>query len=200
MKEGFRATQLQTWWPKGLNEGTTGGEHAAGAGAGAGARKDWVYMRHTFHRAHREGMEQRWKEVREEVQQKIRELREKETTVQAFVGGISAGRAKLVGQEVGDLERALRVMVNNHKNHKKKPEGDYIKLVVTHKALGVVRIRDMLRDPKLVERHPQKELTENMWVCEKNLPPVATWLLNYREVDKEEDLTEDQMEAFRRWD
>ena len=39
-----------------------------------------------------------------------------------------------------------------------------------------------------------------MWVCEKNLPPAATWLLNYTQVDKEEDLTEDQMEAFRRWD
>ena len=82
-------------------------------------------------------------------------------------------------------------MVNTHKNQKKKLEGDYIKLAVTNKAWGVVKIRDMLRDPGVVERHPQKEVTENIWVCQKHLPRAATLLPNYTKVDKQEDLTED---------
>ena len=39
-----------------------------------------------------------------------------------------------------------------------------------------------------------------MWVCEKNVPPISTWLLNYTDIDKEEGLTEEEKRVFVKWD
>ena len=83
----------------------------------------------------------------------------------------------VTGQDVQQLEVALRTKINTQKEEKRKPMGDYIKLLITHKAWGKVRIRDVLRDPEVVHRHPEPEVAETMWVCEKNVPPISTWLL-----------------------
>ena len=61
-------------------------------------------------------------------------------------------------------------------------------------------MRDVLGDPEVVERHPQREVAKTMWVCEKIVPPIATWLLNYTDIDKEEGLTEEEKRVFVEWD
>ena len=61
----------------------------------------------------------------------------------------------VTGQDVQRLDTALRTKINTRKEEKKKPMGDSIKFLITHKAWGKLRTRDVLRDPKVVERRLQ---------------------------------------------
>ena len=55
-REGWWATKLNTWWPRGFNVAGTGGEHKGGA------RNDWWRYRQTYSKEWRENADTRLKE------------------------------------------------------------------------------------------------------------------------------------------
>ena len=89
------------------------------------ARRDWAHKRYSFQRAHREGLEVRWGEMRRTLRKTLEKLQKKEATMVEVVKKIIVQEAKdplkvvygdgRSGQEVQQLKRALRNMINTHK-------------------------------------------------------------------------------------
>jgi hypothetical protein len=84
------------------------------------------------------------------------------------------------------LERELRGGLRQHKKAKKKPKGDFIKLLITHKGWNAARIRSILREPDVCRAHPCPAEAEMLWVCERNVPPMGSWLLSYTAMEDAE--------------
>ena len=97
------------------------------------------------------------------------------------------------------LERILRQELRKHKEAKKKPNGDFVKLLITHRGWNATRVRQILRDPAVCREHPEPAAAEQMWVCERSIPPIGSWLLNYTKLEGE-DLVEENKRALEKWD
>ena len=52
------------------------------------------------------------------------------------------------------LERRLREEVRQFRSAKKKPKGDFIKLLITHRGWNAVEVRKILREPEVCRSHP----------------------------------------------
>lgn len=87
------------------------------------------------------------------------------------------------------MERVLREELRKHKEAKRRPRGDFVKLLITHRGWNATRVRQILRDPAVCREHPEPAAAEQIWVCERNVPPIGSWLLNHTRVE-DEDLKE----------
>ena len=93
----------------------------------------------------------------------------------------------------------MREALRQHKQVKRKPDGDFIKLLITHKGWNATQIRSIIREPAVCELHPNPTEAERLWVCERNVPPIGSWLLNYSALEDEE-LEEAKKEELEKWD
>ena len=64
-------------------------------------------------------------------------------------------------------------------NQKKMPNGDFIRLLVSHPMWSMAKVRNILRDPAITKEHPFPKEAETLWVCERNVPNIGATLLNY---------------------
>jgi hypothetical protein len=85
------------------------------------------------------------------------------------------------------------------KELRKKPNGDFVKLKITHKGWNVAEIRKIIRDPEVCKLHPEPTSAERIWVCERNVPPVGSWLLNYTALE-DENLTHENRSSLEEWE
>ena len=83
----------------------------------------------------------------------------------------------------------MRDELKRHKVLKKRPKGDFVKLLITHKGWNAAEVRKIIREPAVCKVHPDPASAERIWVCERNVPPIGSWLLKYTALE-DEDLTE----------
>ena len=153
-REGWWATELRTWWPRGLNVAGTGGEHKGGA------REDWLKYRELFRKEWRDQIDERMAEGRQQVQALSHQvdggaenaweeltkvpLDSKRQMLQALNMDPHLG-----GSLRHKLERLLREDLRQHKSMKKKPKGDFVKLLLTHKGWNATEVRSIIREPEV---------------------------------------------------
>jgi hypothetical protein len=97
------------------------------------------------------------------------------------------------------LESDLRGQLRQHKKAKRKPKGDFIKLLITHVGWNAARIRSILREPDVCRAHQCPTEAEMLWMCERNVPPVGSWLLSYTSMEDAE-LEEETRRTLDQWD
>ena len=97
------------------------------------------------------------------------------------------------------MERLVRESLRQHKEAKKKPNGDFVKLLITHTGWNATDIRGSIREPGVCKVHPDPTAAERIWVCERNVPPIGSWLLNYTAMEDEE-LDAKTREAVENWE
>ena len=97
------------------------------------------------------------------------------------------------------MERRLREVIRQSKELKKRPPGDFVKLLITHRGWNAAEVRKVIREPDVCRAHPDPTSAERIWVCERNVPPIGSWLLNYVAVE-DEDLQELQRAALEHWE
>ena len=85
----------------------------------------------------------------------------------------------LGGKHRQRVERSLREEVMQFKAARKKPKGDFVKLLITHKGWNAADMRRIIREPAVCRAHPEPLEAERIWVCERNVPPIGSWILNY---------------------
>ena len=192
-REGWWATELQTRWPQGFNVAGTGGEHKGGT------RNDWWKYRETYQKEWRDRGEERLakgKSLVQDISRKVGEgekngweelkkvpLEDKREMLQALhMDPLLGGRWRQ------KMERLMREELRQHKVLKKKPKGDFVKMLLTHKGWNATQVRNILREPAVCKSHPDPTAAERIWVCERNVPPIGAWLLNYTAME-DEDLT-----------
>ena len=72
-------------------------------------------------------------------------------------------------------------------------------MLITHKGWNAADVRSIMREPEVCRTHPDPTAAERLWVCERNVPPIGSWLLNYTAME-DEDLAADQRAAMERWE
>ena len=97
------------------------------------------------------------------------------------------------------IERLIREDLKQHKALKKKPKGDFVKLLITHTGWNAAEVRSIIREPSVCKAHPNPTDAERIWVCERNVPPIGSWLLNYTAME-DEDLDANKRHALEVWD
>jgi hypothetical protein len=107
--------------------------------------------------------------------------------------------ATLGGSIRRKLEETLRGELREHKRIKEKPKGDFVKLLITHRGWNAAEVRKILREPEVCKAHPNPTAAERIWVCERNVPPIGSWLLNYTAMENEE-LRLDKRVELDTWD
>ena len=93
----------------------------------------------------------------------------------------------------GKMERLLREDVFRHKKSKKKPKGDFVKFLITHRGWNASRVRQILRERAVCREHRNPMEAEMIWVCERNVPPIGSWLLSHTQV-------QDKRAELEQWD
>eukprot|EP00667_Euglena_gracilis_P000489 EG_transcript_489 len=203
-REGWWASFLGTWWPRGFNVGSTGGYHKGGAKA------DWNTHRENFHREWHSKSERgladakQWvKDICEAItsgqdvgweQLEQIPIQQKRDMLQALNMDPTLG-----GPHRRRLERLVREELKRHKELKKKPKGDFVKLLITHKGWNAAEVRKVIREPQVCKLHPDPTAAERIWVCERNVPPIGSWLLNYTALE-DEDLTAEKKAELQYWE
>ena len=132
--------------------------------------------------------EQGWAALKKALPEEKREM------LQAFHAD-----PKLGGARRGAMERLLREELRKQKEAKKRPKGDFVKLLITHRGWNAAKVRQILRDPAVCREHPEPAAAEQIWVCERNIPPIGSWLLNYTKLEDEE-LSEEKRKTMEAWD
>jgi hypothetical protein len=69
------------------------------------------------------------------------------------------------------LEQAMRTAVQLEKKKRVKPKGDFVKVLITSSAARGLKLGTILRAPAVTQLHPAPEEAEQIWVCERNVPP-----------------------------
>ena len=85
-----------------------------------------------------------------------------------------------------ELDNHLRLRMEELKVARKKPNGDFFKVRVTNSLLGVANLRNLLRQEDVKKLHPVPGDAAQLWVCEQNVHPIGSWVLNYSKVADEE--------------
>ena len=203
-REGWWANKLQTWWPQGLNVAGTGGEHKGGA------RNDWWRYRETYHKIWRSDMQARLEEGKAQVIELCRRIQAGDETGWEDLKKIPLDMQRQMLQAMNmdgclggklrqKMEHQMREHLRQHKAAKKMPAGDFVKLLLTHKGWNAADVRNILREPEVCRVHPDPTAAERIWVCERNVPPIGSWLLNYTAME-DQDLTVGETAALVEWD
>ena len=97
------------------------------------------------------------------------------------------------------MEHQMREHLRQHKEAKKMPPGDFVKLLLTQKGWNAADVRSIIREPEVCKVHPDPTAAERIWVCERNVPPIGSWLLNYTAMEDQE-LTASEVAALVEWE
>ena len=204
LREGWWATHLNTWWPRGFNAAGTGGEHKGGS------RNDWWRYRETYRKEWADNTETRLREACGAVQELSKKLEDGEEQgwedlaklppedKRRMLQALNMDR-QLGGKNRQQIERLIREDLKQHKALKKKPKGDFVKLLITHTGWNAAEVRSIIREPSVCKAHPNPTDAERIWVCERNVPPTGSWLLNYTAME-DEDLDANKRHALEAWD
>ena len=204
VREGWWANKLQTWWPQGFNVAGTGGEHKGGA------RNDWWRYRETYHKVWRNEMQGRLQEGKARVVEICRRLQAGDEMVWTDLDKIPLDlqrqmlqalnvEVQLGGKWRHKLEHQMREHLRQHKIVKKMPDGDFVKLLLTHQGWNASDVRSIIREPEVCKLHPDPTAAERIWVCERNVAPIGSWLLNYTAME-DQDLTPTEVGALEEWE
>ena len=79
------------------------------------------------------------------------------------------------------------------------PPGEFVKLLITHKGWNASDVRTIIREPGVCRLHPEPAAAERIWVCERNVAPIGSWLLNYTAME-DENLRPADVAALREWE
>ena len=175
-----------------------------------GARNDWWRYRQTYSKEWRENADTRLKEGYAKIHDMCRNIEAKgEEGWEDLKAESPEGKRQILqalnvdGQLGGKLrqkmERLVRESLRQHKEAKKKPNGDFVKLLITHTGWNATDIRGIIREPGVCKVHPDPTAAERIWVCERNVPPIGSWLLNYTAMEDEE-LDAKTREAVENWE
>ena len=143
-------------------------------------------VKHIERLLHSEG-ERAWKEVKKTVVERCRAM------LQAL-----EHRRKLRGEWRGRIQVALQRGVMAHKKKNNMPDGDFIKLLISHPGWSRARVRDILREPAMVRLHPIPKEGGRLWACKRNVPLVGAAMLNYVALE-DEDWTDQQKAKIEEW-
>ena len=190
-------------WPYGLNTGGMDRHHHRGT------RDTWKKHRQQFGAHWEEDLTRRSKEAVADVKHIERLLHTegerawkevKRTAVERCRAMLQAleQHKKLGGEWRGRIQAALQREVMAHKKKKSMPDGDFIKLLISHPGWSRARVRDILREPAVVRLHPIPKEGERLWVCERNVSPVGAAMLNYVALE-DEDWTDQQKAEIEEW-
>ena len=86
----------------------------------------------------------------------------------------------------------MREELRQFKAIKEKPRGDFVKLLITHEGWNAAEVRKVIRDPEVCRVHPHPTEAERIWVCERNVPPIGSWLLNYTAMEDQSPLFQER--------
>ena len=73
-----------------------------------------------------------------------------------------------------------------------------MKLLITHKAWNATEVRKIIREPEVCRAHPVPTEAERIWVCERNVPPIGSWMLNYTAME-DQDLSPMDSANLQQW-
>ena len=140
-----------------------------------GAQADWLRYRESFRQQWVKTLDQNLDQARQWVHdicvqvannqdgwrllEKV-SLDEKRQILQALNSDPSLG-----GACRSKLERVIREEIKRYKVIKKKPMGDFVKLLITHKGWNAAEIRRIIREPAVCKLHPDPTEAERIWVC-----------------------------------
>ncbi len=93
---------------------------------------------------------------------------------------------KLIGMLRRKLKRLMREDYKMHKSLKKKPKGEFVKLLITHKGWNAAEIRNVIREPEVCKLQSGTVEAERIWGCERNIPTIGSWLLNNTSMEYDE--------------
>ena len=182
----------------------TGGEHKGRA------RDDWWRYRETYQKMWRSDMQARIQEGKAQVIEFCRRIQTGDEAAWEALKHVPLDMQRQMLQAMNTdgclggklrqkMEHQMREHLRQHKEAKKMPPGDFVKLLLTHKGWNAADVRSIIREPEVCKVHPDPTAAERIWVCERNVPPIGSWLLNYTAMEDQE-LTVFELAAIVEWE
>ena len=187
--EGEWASRLATWWPRGLNIASTGRARKPLT------RAHWNRKREQLQREARLAAEQTRKAGEIKIAKMVERL-VKGCQVKEIVRELSLEEKKAILQHLymskesirgprSRLEMALRAAVHAERQKRKKPDGDFVKVLIASSVARSLRLGSILITPCISQKHPIPEEAEQLWICERNVAPLSQVLINVQKVADE---------------